>query len=119
MNIGEMLSNPITQQAIAWAIPLVLPFIVAAIGWLLIFAIKLVTTKVKESQTKMDDYILGVAVKFVEDKFGPETGEEKLHAACEYVEKVTKGRLNHDVLLPLVRAKYQDVFGVLSSGKNV
>ncbi len=120
MDVGQILNNPLAQQALMWAIPIVLPFILGGIVWILKKGIDLLGAKVKESQTKMDDYILGVAVKFAEDKFSLESGkgDEKLHAACEYAEKVTNGRLNHDMLLPLVRAKYQELFGSLSGLKN-
>lgn len=116
----EWLNNALVQQALIWSIPIVMPFILGGIVWLLKKGIDLLGAKVKESETKVDDYLLGVAVKYAEDKFSLESGkgEEKLHAACEYVEKVTNGRLKHDDLLPLVRAKYQDLFGALAPLKN-
>lgn len=120
MDVGQILNNPLTQQALMWMIPIVLPFILGGVVWLLKKGIDLLGAKVKESETKVDDYVLGVAVKFAEDQFSLESGkgEEKLHAACEYVEQVTKGRLKHDDILPMVRAKYQELFGALSGLKN-
>lgn len=114
----EWLNNALVQQAITWLIPIVLPFILGGIVWLLKKGIDLLAAKVKESDTKIDDYLLGVAVKFAEDKLGPGKGEEKLHEACDYIEEVTKGRLKSDVIEPLVRAKYQEIFGALSKLKN-
>lgn len=118
--MDKILANPLTQQAIMWLVPIVLPFILGGIVWLLKKGIDLLGAKVKESQTKVDDYILGVAVKFAEDKFGPDTGtgEEKLHAACLYVEQATNGRIKHEDILPMVRAKYQDIFGAIGKLKN-
>lgn len=116
----EWLNNVLVQQALTWALPIVLPFILGAIVWLLKKGIALLAAKVEESQTKVDDYLLGVAVKFAEDKFGPDTGtgREKLEAACEYVEEVTKGRIKADVLEPMIRAKYVEIFGALAKLKN-
>jgi len=58
-------------------------------------------------------------VKFAEDKIGPGKGDEKLAEACDYIEEVTKGRLKSEVIEPMVRAKYQEIFGALSGLKNV
>lgn len=117
----EWLNNALTQQAIQWLIPIVLPFILGGIVWLLKKGIDLLGAKVKESETKVDDYLLGVAVKYAEDHFGPDTakGKEKLQLACEYVEQVSKGKLKADVIEPMVMAKYQDLFGAISPLKNV
>ena len=120
MNIGTVLSNPLTQQALSWAIPVVMPFILGAIVWLLKKGIDLLGAKVKESTTKVDDYLLGVAVKYAEDKFGPDTGtgQAKLDAACAYIEQVSQGRLKADVMRPMLMAKYQELFGALGGLKN-
>jgi hypothetical protein len=116
----EWINNPIVQGTIVALIPVVLPFLVGGIGWLIIAGISLLTAKIKESDTKVDDYLLGIAVKFAEDKFGPDTGkgEEKLHEACDWIEEVTKGRIKSEAIEPLVRAKYVEIFGVLSKSKN-
>ncbi|NCB27320.1 MAG: hypothetical protein EOM62_17990 [Bacteroidia bacterium] len=116
----EWLNNALVQQALMWAIPVVLPFILGGIVWLLKKGIDLLAAKIKESETKVDDYLLGVAVKFAEDKFGPDTGTgpEKLSEACDYIEEVTKGKLKADTIEPLVRAKYVEIFGALSKLKN-
>lgn len=110
----EWLNNVIVQQVIAW----ITPFILGGIVWLIKKGIDLLGAKVKESQTKVDDYLLGIAVKFAEDKLGPGKGEDKLDEACCYIEEVTKGRIKADKIEPLVRAKYQEIFGALSKLKN-
>lgn len=114
----DWLNNALVQQALMWAIPIVLPFILGGIVWLLKKGIDLLGAKVKESETKVDDYLLGVAVKFAEDKFGPGKGEEKLAEACDYIEEVTKGRLKSETIEPMLRAKYQEIFGALKPLKN-
>jgi hypothetical protein len=116
----EWLNNALVQQALVWALPIVLPFILGGIVWLLKQGIELLGKKIKESDTKVDDYLLGVAVKFAEDKFGPDSGKgaEKLALACEYAEEVTQGKIKAEVLEPMVRAKYVEIFGALSGLKN-
>ena len=114
----EWLKSELAQQILMASVPIVLPFILGAIAWLIVQGVKLVGKKIKESDTKVDDYLLGIAVKFAEDKIGPGKGDEKLAAACGYLESVTKGRLKAAVTEPLVRAKYQEIFGELSKLKN-
>lgn len=115
----EWLSNPIVQQVIAGLVPIILPFILGGITWLIVQGIKLLGRKVKESDTKIDDYLLGIAVKFAEDKIkGSGKGDEKLAEACDYIEEATNGRLKSEVVEPLVRAKYQEIFGELAKLKN-
>lgn len=114
----DWLNNALVQQALTWALPIVLPFILGGIVWLLKKGIDLLGAKVKESETKVDDYLLGVAVKFAEDKIGPGKGDEKLAEACEYIETVTEGRLKADVIEPMLRAKYVEIFGALKPLKN-
>lgn len=120
MDMNTILANPITQQILMEVVKWGLPILLAGITWLIVAGVKLLIKKIKESNTKMDDYLLGVAVKFVEDKFGPDTGNgrEKLRAACEYVEEITKGKLKADAIEPMVRAKYVEIFGALGNGKN-
>ena len=120
MNMGSVLSNPLTQQAIQWLIPIVMPFILGGIVWLLKKGIDLLGAKVKESETKVDDYLLGVAVKYAEDHFGPDSGngQAKLDLACQYIETISKGRLKASVMRPMLQAKYQELFGALSGLKN-
>jgi len=55
----EWLNNALVQQIIVAAIPIILPFILGAITWLVIQGIKLLGKKIKESDTKVDDYLLG------------------------------------------------------------
>ena len=114
----EWFNNALVQQAITWLIPIVLPFILGGIVWLLKKGIDLLGAKVKESETKIDDYLLGMAVKFAEDKIGPGKGEEKLAEACDYIQEVTKGRIKSEVIEPLIRAKYIEIFGALKPLKN-
>ncbi|OQA55935.1 MAG: hypothetical protein BWY42_01270 [Candidatus Omnitrophica bacterium ADurb.Bin277] len=114
----EWLNNAVVQAVINALIPVALPFLVGGIGWLLIKGIELLGKYVKTSQTKIDDYLLGVAVKFAEDKIGPKKGDIKLMEACQWLEKATGGRIKADVAEPFVRAKYQEIFGELSKLKN-
>lgn len=114
----EWLNNPLVQQAIAWGIPLLIPVITGALGWLAIQIGKLVVAAVKKSESQLDDKIAAWCVAWAEDKLGSGKGEEKLDEACDKIEELTKGRIKHDQAEVLIRAAYQGLYGELKQLKN-
>lgn len=108
------------EQAITYVMPVAVSAIVAGLGWLGKQAFTLLGKKIKESDTKVDDYLSGIAVKWAEDQYGPNTekGLEKREAAIEYLMKNSKNKLTYEQAEALVRASYQSVFGNLGELKN-
>jgi len=115
----EWLNNALVQQAITWAIPVLLPVLATAVGWLAIQLGKLIVAVVKKSETQLDDKIAAWCVAWAEDKItGTDKGEEKLDEACEKIEELTKGRVKGGQAEVLIRAAYQGLYGELKQLKN-
>lgn len=106
------------EQAVSVAVPLVVSALVAGIGFIGKSAFTLLGKKIKESKTKLDDYLAGVAVKWAEDKYGKGHGQEKLDAATDWLIKNSKNKLTEEQAESLVRASYQSIFGNLNQLKN-
>lgn len=111
-------NNALVQQAIAWAIPVLIPVIAGALGWLAVQIGKLVVAAVKKSETQLDDKIAAWCVAWAEDKLGAGKGEEKLAEACDKIEELTKGRIKDEQAEVLARAAFQGLYGELKNLKN-
>lgn len=80
----------------------------------------LILKGVKNSQTKIDDRLAGLAVAWAEDNLGSDTGKgkEKLDMAIEKLFELGKGKISRSQAELLVRAAYQNLMGGLSPLKN-
>lgn len=114
----EWLNNALVQQVIAWAIPVVTPFLVAVVLWFFTQIGKMIVTAVKKSETQLDDKIAAWAVAWAEDKLGSGKGDEKLQEACEKIEEWTKGKVKGEQAEKLARTAYQGLYGELKNLKN-
>jgi pyruvoyl-dependent arginine decarboxylase (PvlArgDC) len=114
----EWLNNVLVQQAISWAIPVLIPVLAAGALWLFTQIGKLIVTAVKKSETQLDDKIAAWAVAWAEDKLGSGKGEDKLQEACEKIEEWTKGKVKGEQAEKLARAAYQGLYGELKNLKN-
>ncbi len=88
-----------------------LPVIGAFVG-------KWIVKLIKESDTKVDDYLAGIAVKWAEDAFKGEEGEKKLHIAIKHLETLMKGKITPMQADTLIRSAYQSLYGELKKLKN-
>jgi hypothetical protein len=115
----EWLNNVLVQQAVTWAIPLLIPIVTTASAWLAIQIGKLIVAAVKKSQTQLDDKAAAWCVAWAEDKFiGSDKGHEKLNAACDKIEQLTGGRIKGEQAEVIIRAAYQGLYGELKKLKN-
>lgn len=96
------------------AIPVIVTIVVALMSLLG----KFILNKIKESQTTLDDRLAAMAVAWAEDNIGGGKGDEKLSAACDKLEEMTKGRIKSDRAETIIRAAYQALYGQLKPLKN-
>lgn len=115
--MNEILKQVI-EQSIPYVVPTLVTVITGALAWLGKNLFTLVSKKIKESDTKLDDYLAGVAVKWAEDKFSGEKGEAKLLEAKEKLIELSKNNLTDEQADALVRAAFQSISGNMSQLKN-
>lgn len=110
----------LVNQAVTHIMPIAISALVAGILWVGKKVGTLTTKKIKESDSRLDDRLAALAVAWVEDKFGPDTGtgREKREAAIDWLVEKSKGRLGYEDAEKLVRAAYQGLFGSLDPLKN-
>lgn len=118
--MDEIIKHAI-EQAITYVMPVAVSAVVAGLGWLGKQAFTLLGKKIKESDTKVDDYLAGIAVKWAEDQYGPDTqqGSEKREAAIAWMMNNSEKKLTRGQAEALVRASYTAIFGNIGSLKNV
>jgi len=118
----QEIMKQVVSQTIQVMIPVIVPVIVsgvvAGLGWLGKQVFTFLANKIRESNTKLDDYLAGLAVRWAEDKFGSGKGQEKLDAAKEWLIKSSKSKISDEQAEALVRAAYQSVFGNIGRLKN-
>lgn len=103
--------NAIVKGIVEGLGPLLTAGIVALIG----FAIKYVVERIRSSNNATILMLAGVAVRFAETQFGPNTGTgaEKQKVAVDFLCQQIKG-LNRTVAEQFVKAAYQAVFANLA-----
>lgn len=79
---------------------------------------ELLSSKIKESETPVDDYLAGLAVKWAEDKMGDGNGGKKLESAVAKLVELSKGKIKKEQADVLVRGAYQTLFGEIQNLKN-
>jgi len=79
---------------------------------------KWIVGQIKKSETQADDKLAAWCVAWAEDKLGSGKGEEKLQAACDKIESLTKGKVKGEQAEMLIRAAYQGLYGELKQLKN-
>jgi len=114
------MKQQIVDMIVTQVAPIVIAGLAAVLGWLGKKSGDLITNLVKNSRTQRDDYYAGIAVKFAEDKFGPDTqkGREKLIEAAMMINKLSNGRIPLDKAETLARAAYVDFVNALKPLKN-
>ena len=102
------------QALIATAITAVTAFLVPILRKLG----QLISAKIKQSETPVDDYLAGLAVKWAEDKLGDGKGSQKLNEAITKLIELSQGKIERTQAEALVRSSYQALYGELSQLKN-
>jgi len=97
---------------------IVLPIAVAVVPVLLGFVAKFVVSKIKESETLMDDRIGAMAVYMAENAFKGAKGHEKFTCALNWVEDVTNGKVSGEFARGLINASYAKAKPALAKLKN-
>lgn len=103
--------NLIIKELINGLGPLLTAGLVALIG----FAIKYVVERIRSSNNATMLMLAGVAVRYAETHFGPNTGTglQKQQVAVDFLVQQIKG-LNRSVAEQFVKAAYQAVFTSIS-----